>query len=160
MTLFAVNKSIDPQARKIVTLLSFACPILLWCVVSYVPFIWHPQVEITNPGGVSYFREGMLVDREVFAVETSTCEVSGCELPQGDPANPVYLPAPHEVVRAFVTAFTTEPQRRSEMWLHESLWSSIQVIFWGFVLSSIIGIPLGILAGTYDFFSKLIEPFI
>ncbi|MEQ3632600.1 MAG: ABC transporter permease [Thalassolituus sp.] len=128
--------------------------------MSYVPFIWHPQVEITNPGGVSYFREGMLVDREVFAVETSTCEASGCELPQGDPANPVYLPAPHEVVRAFVTAFTTEPQRRSEMWLHESLWSSIQVIFWGFVLSSIIGIPLGILAGTYDFFSKLIEPFI
>ena len=147
-------------ASEIVTLLSFACPILLWCVVSYVPFIWHPQVEITNPGGVSYFREGMLVDREVFAVETSTCEASGCELPQGDPANPVYLPAPHEVVRAFVTAFTTEPQRRSEMWLHESLWSSIQVIFWGFVLSSIIGIPLGILAGTYDFFSKLIEPFI
>jgi len=102
----------------------------------------------------------MLVDREVFAVETGNCEASGCELPQGDPANPVYLPAPHEVVRAFVTAFTTEPQRRSEMWLHESLWSSIQVIFWGFVLSSIIGIPLGILAGTYDFFSKLIEPFI
>jgi len=44
--------------------------------------------------------------------------------------------------------------------LHESLWSSIQVIFWGFVLSSVIGVPLGILAGTYDFFAKLFEPFI
>ena len=57
-------------------------------------------------------------------------------------------------------AFTTEPKRRSEKWLHESLWDSIQVIFWGFVLSSLVGVPLGILAGTYDFFSRLFEPFI
>ncbi|HCG79146.1 MAG TPA: nitrate ABC transporter permease, partial [Oceanospirillales bacterium] len=85
---------------------------------------------------------------------------NGTALPECKPANPVYLPAPHEVAAAFVTSFTTEPKRRSENWLHESLWSSIQVIFWGFVLSSIIGIPLGILAGTYDFFSRLFEPFI
>jgi len=64
------------------------------------------------------------------------------------------------VVIALYTSFTTEPQRRSENWLHESLWSSIKVIFWGFMLSSIIGVPMGILAGTYDFFSRLFEPFI
>lgn len=81
-------------------------------------------------------------------------------MPQGIPANPVYLPAPHEVLVAFYTSFTTAPKRSSELWLHESLWSSIQVIFFGFLLSSIIGIPLGILAGTYDFFSRLFEPFI
>jgi NitT/TauT family transport system permease protein len=78
----------------------------------------------------------------------------------GKPANPIYLPAPHEVARAFYTAFTDEPQRRSEKWLHESLWDSIQVIFWGFFLSSLFGVPLGILAGTYDFMSRLFEPFI
>ena len=44
--------------------------------------------------------------------------------------------------------------------MHESLWDSIQVIFWGFFLSSLIAVPLGILAGTFDFFSKLFEPFI
>ena len=58
------------------------------------------------------------------------------------------------------TAFTDPPQRRSEKWLHESLGSSIEVIFWGFVLSSLIGVPLGILCGTYDFFSRLWEPFV
>ena len=34
------------------------------------------------------------------------------------------------------------------------------MIFWGFFLSSLFGVPLGILAGTYDFFSRLFEPFI
>jgi NitT/TauT family transport system permease protein len=81
-------------------------------------------------------------------------------MPEGRPANPIYLPAPHEVVTAFYTAFTTEPKRRNEKWLHESLWSSIQVIFWGFLISSVFGVPLGILAGTYDFFSRLTEPFV
>jgi NitT/TauT family transport system permease protein len=48
----------------------------------------------------------------------------------------------------------------SEPWLHQSLWSSIQLIFWGFLLSSIIGVPLGIACGTFGVFSKLSEPFI
>ena len=160
MTLLAVNKSLPPVTRRWVTLASFALSILLWCVVSYVPYVWHPMVKVTEPGAVSYFREGMLVDKPVFASEFDKAAEAGAELPDGVPANPVYLPAPHEVATAFYTAFTTEPARRSEKWLHESLWSSIQVIFWGFILSSLIGIPLGILAGTYHFFSRLIEPFI
>ena len=36
----------------------------------------------------------------------------------------------------------------------------LQVIFWGFFLSSVFGVPIGILAGTYDFFGRLFEPFI
>jgi NitT/TauT family transport system permease protein len=44
--------------------------------------------------------------------------------------------------------------------LHESLWQSIQVIFWGFFLSSLIGVPLGVLAGTYSAVSRLFEPFV
>ena len=74
--------------------------------------------------------------------------------------NPVYLPAPHEVARAFYTAFTTEPRLPNEPWLHESLGHSIRTIFWGFFLSSLVGVPLGILCGTYRFFSRLQEPFI
>jgi NitT/TauT family transport system permease protein len=117
-------------------------------------------MEITVPGGVSYFKAGMQVDREVFERETEKARSAGKPLPEGEPANPVYLPAPHEVAMAFYTAFTTEPQRRNEKWLHESLWQSIQVIFWGFFLSSLVGVPLGILAGTYDLVSRLSEPFI
>lgn len=160
MPLLSVNKRMEPSNRKLVTLASFGLPILLWTLISYVPFLWHPQVKITEPGSVSYFREDMLVDKELFYQELDKADETNKAPPQGDPANPVYLPAPHEVVVAFYTSFTTEPKRRSENWLHESLWSSIQVIFWGFVLSSIIGIPMGILAGTYDFFSRLFEPFI
>src|ERR1019366_8978948 len=36
----------------------------------------------------------------------------------------------------------------------------IQVIFWGFVISSIFGVPLGILSGTYSKVGALSEPFI
>ncbi|GAB1256096.1 hypothetical protein NBRC116494_05980 [Aurantivibrio plasticivorans] len=159
-SLLAVRKKLPPRPRRWVTLLSFALPIIIWCVVSYVPFIWHPMIQIENKGGVSYFQEGMLVERELFETEKQTAIAEGLALPEGARANPIYLPAPHEVVRAFYTSFTTEPQRRSEKWLHESLWSSIQVIFWGFFLSSLFGVPLGILGGTYDFFSRLFEPFI
>ncbi|WP_417499123.1 ABC transporter permease [Methylophaga sp.] len=160
MSLFSVNKPLEPRSRQLVTISSFVLPILLWCLVSYVPFIWHPEVEVTSPGSVSYFREGMLVDKAVFNAELDKASAAGKAIPEGIPANPIYLPAPHEVVTAFYTSFTTEPKRSSELWLHESLWSSIQVIFYGFLLSSIIGIPLGVLAGTYDFFSRLFEPFI
>ena len=84
----------------------------------------------------------------------------GKAIPSGVPVNPVYLPAPHEVATALYTSFTTEPKRRSEKWLHESLWHSIQVIFWAFFLSSLIGVPLGVLCGTYSAISRVSEPFI
>lgn len=158
--LFAVGKKLDSKQRVTVSLLSFILPIFIWSLVSYVPYIWHPKVDISNPGDVSYFKKGMLVDRELFDKEVEIAVNDSKVLPQGKLANPIYLPAPHEVAIALYTAFTTEPKRRNEKWLHESLWDSIQVIFWGFFLSSLIGVPLGILAGTYDIFSKLFEPFI
>ena len=158
--LFSIRKKLDTRQRVLISIISFILPVIVWSLVSYVPFIWHPKVEITQPGEVSYFSEGMLIDRDDFDREVKTSISESKIIPQGIPANPVYLPAPHEVASALYTAFTTEPKRRSEKWLHESLWDSVQVIFWGFVLSSIFGVPLGILAGTYDFFSKLFEPFI
>ena len=82
------------------------------------------------------------------------------QLPLGIPSNPIYLPPPHKVVEALYTAFTTPPVQRDGLWLHQSLWQSIQVIFWGFVISSLVGVPLGILAGTYSAVSRLFEPFI
>ena len=44
-----VLKPIPPRAKLIVGCLSFVLPVLLWGIVSYVPFVWHPQVLITNP---------------------------------------------------------------------------------------------------------------
>ncbi len=159
-TWFPVRKNLPAKPRASLAVISFALPILIWCAVSYLPFLWHPMMQVQEKGGVSYFKTDMLVEKDTFEQERAKAIENGLAEPVGKPANPIYLPAPHEVVVAFYTAFTTEPQRRSEKWLHESLWSSIQVIFWGFIISSIVGVPLGVLAGTYDFFSRLFEPFI
>ena len=102
----------------------------------------------------------MRIDKPRFYGELAAMQTDGKALPTGKPVNPIYLPAPHEVATAFYTAFTDEPQRRSQQWLHESLWHSIQVIFWGFTISSIFGVPIGILCGTYSAASRLNEPFI
>jgi NitT/TauT family transport system permease protein len=157
---FAPRVALSAKRTRVLTVMSFILPLLVWSAISYVPFLWHPKVLIVDPGDVSYFKVDMLVDGEVFEKEFSKVEKKGEALPTGKPANPVYLPAPHEVAKAFVTAFTTEPQRKSEKWLHESLWHSITIIFWGFTLSSLIGIPLGVLCGTYASVSRLFEPFV
>jgi NitT/TauT family transport system permease protein len=150
-----------PRNRQIIlTIFSFAAPLILWAAVSYLPFLWHPSVKITKPGDVEYFVEDMEVARADFAKESAKMKAEGLEVPEGHRVNPVYLPAPHEVARAFYTAFTTPPRLPNEPWLHESLGHSIRTIFWGFFLSSLIGVPIGILCGTYRFFSKAQEPFI
>lgn len=158
--LFVIWKTLPARARKVLFTLSFILPILTWCTVSYVPFVWHPMIEISNPGGVSFLKEGTLVKKEVFYAENKKMGQQGLQVAQGTPANPIYLPAPDRVIRSLIKAFTTPPRRAGDPWLHESLWHSITIIFWGFILSSIIGLPLGIMCGTYKFFSNLIEPFI
>jgi len=144
----------------VLTLASFLLPLLAWCLVSYVPFVWHPKMKVEVPGAVDYFQPGMLVDRADFQRESADMKAERKALPVGVPANPIYLPAPHEVVRALYTAFTTPPPASDAPWLHQSLWHSVQIIFWGFVISSLVGVPLGILAGTYAALGRVSEPFI
>ena len=152
--------ALSSRRERALTVLSFLLPLLLWATVSYTPFIWHPNIEITEPGSVGYFQQGMQIERTAFYEELERQRAAGGSLPDGVRANPVYLPAPHEVAIAFYTSFTTEPQRRSEQWLHQSLWHSIQIIFWGFMLSSVVGVPLGILCGTFAAVSRIQEPFV
>lgn len=157
---FTPRTALAPKQVKLLTLTSFLLPLLLWSLVSYVPFLWHPMVEVENPGGVSYFQPGMMLDKDDFESESARVVSEGLEQPSGKPANPIYLPAPHEVAVAFYASFAAEPTRSSEQWLHESLWHSITIIFWGFTLSSLIGLPIGILCGTYTAVSRLSEPFV
>ncbi|MHB1236616.1 MAG: ABC transporter permease, partial [Gallionella sp.] len=148
------------RQRSFLGICSFLLPLLVWCLVSYVPFIWHPKILVVDPGGVDYFQVGMLVDKSVFRDELANMQLQHLGVPHGEPANPIYLPAPHQVAKAFYTAFTTEPEQKDGPWLHESLWHSVKIIFWGFVISSLFGVPLGILSGTYSIFGRLSEPFI
>ena len=260
---FLIRRDLPQGRRLALTTVSFLLPLVLWCVVSYVPWIWHPDVKIElsaeREGVTTVFTAGDHVSRGFFpefveavraenaavqaakvagtpasgakrknqkllrqlapvAVEhgwlkyddaqndtvlyhlwrdlatgakTSTKPVLSEEnlgiirqnwallsslspefsfrtlpdepllkiVPQGKPANPVYLPAPHEVVRAGMRDFSAEVPE-GELTMGDRYRKSLRVIFMGFLWACVIGIPLGILCGVFDFFSKLFEPFV
>jgi NitT/TauT family transport system permease protein len=150
-----------PARRRLVLVVgSFLLPLGVWCLVSYMPWIWHPLVHVTDPGGIEVLAEEMELPVADFVQENARAVEAGVTPASGYRVNPVYLPAPHAVARALYTGFTTEPRLPGEPWLHESLQHSCSVIISGFVLSSLLGVPLGILCGAFRFFSRLIEPFV
>lgn len=154
------SSAFGKKRAALLTLGSFLIPLLLWCAVSYLPFLWHPQVQITQSGDVSYLQVGSRVDKAFFYQEAQNALQNGQTPPEGILVNPIYLPAPHEVATALVTAFTTPPAQADAPWLHESLWHSIKIVFSAFIFSSLIGVPLGILCGFSKTISKLTEPFV
>lgn len=161
-TLPKILRGMDASTRKRLAfgMGSFLLPLLIWGLVSYVPFIWHPKVMVAEPGGVDYFQVGMLVDKEMFETELENMRQAQQALPAGTPANPIYLPAPHEVAQALYRGLFEPIQQTDTPSMPASLWHSIQIIFWGFLISSLIGVPLGVLAGTYVPVGRLAEPFI
>lgn len=151
----------EPPRRRATALkaMAFVLPLAVWSAVSYVPFIWHPMMKVTDPGGSAFLKVGDRLPKDEFAAENSRLAAGGDAPATGVAANPIFLPAPHEVARALYTGFTNEPVRPGDPWLHESLGHSIRIIFWGFMLSALVGVPLGLLCGTFALFSRLIEPF-
>jgi NitT/TauT family transport system permease protein len=159
-TLFRVLRPLSPRAKFVIGILAFVLPVGLWSLVSYVPAIWHPQIMITDAGSVSYLDVGAHLARDAYDAEVATAKQEGRAAPKGVPANPIYLPSPGEVLKAFYTSFTTPPETKDGQWLHQSLWHSIRIIFWGYVISSLIGVPLGVLCGAYAALGRANEPFI
>ena len=155
-----IHRPLTARARLIIGIASFVLPVVCWSLVSYVPWIWHPQIMVTDPGSVPYLDVGARMPRDAFETEVADARTEGRAPPRGVAANPVYLPAPDQVLRAFYYSFTTPPPTRDGQWLHQSLWHSIQIIFWGFTISSIFGVPLGILCGAYAAIARLSEPFV
>ena len=152
----------EPSRRRaaLLKVFAFLIPLAIWCIISYVPFIWHPLVRVTDKGGSDFLEAEMLIERGEFDKENARLTEEKLAPAAGSPANPIFLPEPHRVARALFTAFTTPPQRKGDPWFHQSLWHSIQIIFWGFLLSAVIGVPLGILCGTFPTLSRLTEPFV
>ncbi|MBF4521218.1 ABC transporter permease [Acinetobacter towneri] len=155
-----VARELSQKNKMLLGLGSFLIPILIWCAVSYLPFIWHPQVQITQSGSVSYLQVDSRIDKSIYYAEAQKAVDAGLAPPEGILVNPIYLPAPHEVAKALVTAFTTPPAQANAPWFHQSLWHSIQLVFTAFFISSLIGIPLGILCGFSNKISQLTEPFV
>ncbi|MCL6245278.1 MULTISPECIES: ABC transporter permease [Acinetobacter] len=155
-----VARELSPRSKLLLGFGSFLIPVLIWCTVSYLPFLWHPQVQITQSGSVLYFQVDSRVDKAVFYAEAQSAVNAGLAPPQGKLVNPIYLPAPHEVAKALVTAFITPPAQPDAPWFHQSLWHSIKIVFSAFFIASLIGIPLGILCGFSQKISQLTEPFV
>jgi len=155
-----ILQPLSARAKLLIGIASFVLPVLLWSAVSYVPWLWHPQIMITDPGSVSYLEVGAHLPRAAFASEVAEAQQEHRAPPRGVRANPIYLPTPGQVLAAFYTSFTTPPPTRDGQWLHQSLWHSIQIIFWGFTISSVLGVPIGILCGAYASIARLNEPFI
>ena len=164
--LLSVRRDTGAKARPWLWISAFLLPLALWALISYVPFVWHPLMLVTDagdtkvPGKYSYLEVDQRVDRAEFEARNRELSAAHARLAQGTPANPVFLPAPDEIARAFVTAFTTAPQRTGDYWLHESLLHSCKVIFWGFFYSALFGVPIGVLCGTFPPIARLIEPFV
>jgi NitT/TauT family transport system permease protein len=157
---FAVARDLSPRRQAVLTVGAFVLPLLLWCVLSYVPFIWHPLITVTAPGGSTFLAKDMMIERGLFAEENAKLILAGLPAAEGFRSNPVFLPPPHAVARALATAFVTPPVRKGEPWLHESLWHSLTIILWGFSAAALLGVPVGVLCGTFSFFSRLVEPFV
>ncbi|UMY16477.1 ABC transporter permease [Methylobacterium organophilum] len=155
-----VARPLRPRRRLVLALLSFLLPLGAWAAVSYLPFLWHPFVAVSDPGEVAWMEPGMRVPNAAFAEEVAAAGAAGTAAPRGTPANPVYLPAPHEVAVALWTSLTAPPPQRDAIWLPASLWHSIQIIFWGFLISSVVGLPLGVLCGAQPTLARLTEPVI
>ena len=128
-----VARPLSSRRRTVLAVLSFLLPVLAWAAVSYVPVLWHPLVEVTDPGEVAWMEPGMRVPKAAFA---------------------------DEVAAALWTSLTATPTQRDAIRLPLSLWHSIQIIVWGFLLSSVVGVPLGILCGAQPTLARLTEPVI
>ncbi len=119
------------------------------------------MIRVSDPGDVDWMTPDQLVEGDAFRAENQQVAARGGRQARGV-ATPTrfFCPAPHEVARALVTGFTTPPARPDEPWLHQALLHSIGIIFWGFLISSLVGVPLGILCGALPAMSRLTEPFI
>lgn len=71
--------------------------------------------------------------------------------------NPIFLPVPLEVWRAFVSALTVGYQGSL---LHEHLLASLARILSGYLLACVIGIPLGLIMGLNRRVRALFDPLI
>jgi NitT/TauT family transport system permease protein len=76
-----LKQELPHRRRLLLACLSFLVPLALWSAVSYVPWLWHPLVRVTEPGSVDYFMPDMDVARADFDKELAKARVAGTELP-------------------------------------------------------------------------------
>ena len=83
-----LKKELPRRQRSLLTLLSFALPLALWSLVSYVPSVWHPLMRVTSAGDVEDFSTGVEVPRADFERENREALAQKLEPAQGFRVNP------------------------------------------------------------------------
>jgi len=262
---FKIREELNAHRAGLLTGLSFFLPLAIWCLVSYAPFIWHPDVRLDVSADrtdvATVYTAGDHVSKEFFATFQKAVRDENSQIlqdrqsgnasanimvrrdnqkklrqlaplaisngwlrwnqreddaaiykiwkeiatgastpktpplspenldivrqnwqmlsadsadfdarklpdqpilsliPQGKPSNPSYLPAPGDVLSTGWHNFTSEAEL-GQLSMMERLLISIRIVWGGFLLSCLVGVPIGVLAGTYSLFSKLLEPFI
>ena len=157
----SIRKDFPGGRSFVLKVCAFLIPLGVWAVVSYVPWIWHPQMRVVTAGD-SYYQVGDLVDKGDFKAANEQLVADHKVVAMGEPSNPIFaasgLPGCEGVCECVPDgAFTIEGIRgctRNSDQLDQG------VIFWGFLLSAVIGVPLGVICGTFRLFSLLIEPFV
>jgi NitT/TauT family transport system permease protein len=262
---FKIREELSGRRASLLMAVSFLLPLGIWCIASYVPFIWHPDIRLevsadrtdvstvytagdhvskeffpTFQNAVKKANEKILEDRKnaqgssgmmvrrdnvkklrqlaspaisngwlrpnqreddaaIFEIwkklasgalvaKTPALSPENLEiirqdwemlagagltfdarkipdqpllslLPQGKPSNPSYLPAPHDVLATGFYNFTASGEL-GQLSLFSRLLISVRIVFTGFFLACLAGVPIGIFCGTYAFCSKVSEPFI
>ena len=81
---FAVRKELSAKRRSLLIAASFILPILLWSIVSYTPFIWHPDIKLEisadRENVTTVFTAGNHLSKEYFpgfveAVEAENSDI-------------------------------------------------------------------------------------
>ena len=67
---FGIRKELAPGRGTVLTVCSFCLPLLVWITVSYVPFIWHPDIKLEisadREGVTTVFIAGDRLSKEFF----------------------------------------------------------------------------------------------
>ncbi len=81
-------------------------------------------------------------------------------IPQGNKqvARASWFPAPHQIIRRGWEDLTGKSEL-GDLNVPTRYLQSLKIVFFGFFVACLIGLPLALLAGTFSFFSRLIEPF-
>ncbi len=103
----------------------------------------------------------MKVGGEIYDSATFPKEPLLHLIPDGERSvgRPSYLPSPGEVFTEGYKLFTGKSSL-VEGSLGSRYIDSIIIVFMGFLIACLVGLPIGLLAGTFDFFAKLFEPFV
>mgnify|MGYP000222808320 CR=1 FL=1 len=67
---FIARQELSPAKNKGLVVASFLLPLLIWAIVSYVPFVWHPMMKISDfaAGGLINIFPVVLPKKQSLAV--------------------------------------------------------------------------------------------